>query len=153
MNEYFFILIILFNPLQSQIFNNPRMLGSNEYPFLFSPTNDDFNYILTSNKCYKINKDTSLVVWSIDKLEYSSDVIYIVDKSNNIYLYFKNENKNYIIVYEPEVSFTLSTFTFDSSYSSMIFVGAIPENNDYIIYGKINNIYFFTLILKYQKLK
>ena len=139
MEKYYFIFILFFSLSNSQIFNNPRNLDNNSYPFVFFSPSDDFDYIFTSGKCIKIERSTGNIIRINETINYSSDTIFIVDKSNISYLYLYNKNTYYKITYDPQISF--QSFTVRNEPKSVktykvSIIGAISKNDGFIIYSK-----------------
>ena len=62
MEKNILIFIILFSHICTQIISNPRLIGNTDFPFLFSSPNNDYNYIMTSQKSYKIERSSGNII-------------------------------------------------------------------------------------------
>ena len=153
MRKNILIFIIIDSYINTQIFNNPRLISNTDFPFLFSSPNNDFNYILTSQKSFKLERRTGNIIGINNTMTYGSNVNYIVDSLNNIYLYLYHEQKYYKITYEPYISFQEASVSLQSKYqyiSGMSIIGAFAKNNGFIIYGSYSGFFSTYLIFSHN---
>ena len=150
MEILFFIFIFIFE-IKTDIINNPFNLGNGKYPFLLSSSYSRTNFLISSEKSYRINKEKGSIEKIDDKnsINYSSNSILIKDRSNNNYIYDKESNKYYKIEYRNEVDDFLyyniiSLATQMTIDKKMNIIGSIAQDNVFIIYGLIENKLFFT---------
>ena len=145
MKKFYFIFITLFiltltNYTNLQIKYNPIFLVKKPYPFVLSTTADDYYYVITAGKSLKINKESGKIEKNISNIFTAYGYIYIVDNSNNNYLYYLN-GTFYQIKYNPFISFDKISVSLKSKEGNkkMKVIGGIPKNNDLIIYGYDEN--------------
>ena len=134
MKRLHFLFIILFIHINSQIKNNPISLGEGHYPFVLS-SSDDYYYVITKEKCWKILKEYGNIANNKNQNEFSSsEYVYVTDNSNNNYLYF--QKKYYVIKLDTFISFH-QIFTNSKPQNSlgMKRVGGLIQNNYVIFYG------------------
>ena len=91
---YFFLFIVFFIRTNSQIKKNPIFLVEAENIFVLS-TNDDYYYVLTTNKDFKIKKESGDIETISNNTFNISDYKYLEDKAYNNYLYKHTNNEYY----------------------------------------------------------
>ena len=146
MEKSFLFFIIISFQISASIINNPIELTEGSYPILLSSKFDDYNYIITSGKVFKISKENGTIVDTADFLRYNENFISIYDNNNSNYIYYGNEY--YFINYldflsykDIEVSSKSKSFTTTESVNNK---GSIAQDNDFIIYGVRSNYFIFT---------
>jgi len=135
MEKKFFLFIVFFIRINSQIKENPIFLVNASNPFVLS-TNDDYYYAITAGKSLKINKEFGNIENITINNFTNSNYIYIVDDIYNNYIYYSN--KYYHIIYSPFISYeeiTVHSEQKNGEQNPMIIVGSIPKDNDFIVYG------------------
>ena len=75
MKKCFLFFIILSIQISALKIDNPYYLARGSYPILLSSTFDDYNYIITSGKAFKISKENGTIVDTADFLEYDVNFI------------------------------------------------------------------------------
>ena len=152
---YFFLFFVFFIRTKSQIKKNPIFLVEAENIFVLS-TNDDYYYVLTTNKDFKIKKESGDIETISNNTFNISDYKYLEDKAYNNYLYkhTNNEyyNRNYKlnfeyyqIIYNSFVSYKEITSEFGKKNCSfnMETVGGIAKDKEVFIYGYSSNLLLF----------
>ena len=99
MNKLYFLFVVSFIQINSQIIENPKFLDNSINPFVLSTNdNDDYYYVMTHKKYLKINKDTgmleSVMNSTLDESEY---YFYISDNLYKNYFIQKDILKLYLI--------------------------------------------------------
>ena len=144
MSKLYFLCILIFIEIKTDIINNPLHLDNRQYPFLLSISDNDYNYLITSGKSFQINTTNGLINETKNTISFPPNSILIKDKSNNNYLY--DSNNFYKIDYKDFISFNPipkgSEITNPSS--SIIIIGSIAKENNFIIYGLSDNKLFFS---------
>ena len=149
MKNFCFLLVILCfrTTINIPIKENPIFLTNNSYPFVLS-TLDDYFYVITKGKDFKIDKISGDIYNISENILDSQNYIYIFDNSNNNYIFYSN--KYYEIIYNPFISYKeiiISSKPQDGNGNggnNMHNVGSIAKDNDFIIYGYDNNNLFFS---------
>ena len=89
---YSFLFFVFFIRINSQIKENPIFLVEAENIFVLS-TNDDYYYVLTTNKDFKIKKESGDIETISNNTFNISDYKYLEDKAYNNYLYKHTKNE------------------------------------------------------------
>ena len=92
---YFFLFIAFFIYTNSQIKENPIFLVESKNVFVLS-TNDDYYYVITTNKSFKIKKGTGDIKEIENKISNIFAYNYLVDNEYNNYLYKYINNEGYL---------------------------------------------------------
>ena len=144
MNKLYFLFIVSFIQINSQIIENPKFLDNSINPFVLS-TNDDYYYVITIGKSLKINKESGKIEDTKKNYAVEEDYIFISDNSFNNYVYYSQ--KYYKIKYNPSISYNEINKDIPYDQNSKI-KGAISKYNsdEIIIYGYYNDkfLVFFT---------
>ena len=140
MKKLYFLIVVLFIKINSQIKENPIFLVESKNPFVLS-TNDDYFYLITIGKNVKIQKESGIIIENTDNDAIRTDYIFIADNSYNNYIYY--DDIYYQIIYDPFLSYEEIEIPQDSEYRQMNSVGCVLNNNndDIIIYGYYGNDY------------
>ena len=139
---YFLLIIMLFIEINSELINNPQLIGTGKYPFLLSTPSDDYNYLIIDLNGFKLNKKKGSVEKIYVTERYHNFFIYLNFSSHNNYLFDREINIYYKINYEPSISFEkLFNITelpyVDCSYYSPR--GSMEQNDNIIFYGLSSN--------------
>ena len=152
MESLYYFFFILFFQIHSEIINNPHLIDNGKYNFLLHTSPDGYNYIISSGKSFKLEKETVKIENKITK-EYDEHSFLIYDKSYHNYLYNKPSKKFYEIEFNPFIGFKegiLDLKTIDNNDCSMEIMGSIAQENDFIIYGIYEkSIFFSSYSIKY----
>ena len=137
MKKLYFLIVVLFIKINSQIKENPIFLVASKNPFVLS-TNDDYFYLITIGKNVKIQKESGIIIENTDNDAIRTDYIFIADNS---YIYY--DDIYYKIIYNPFLSYDEIEIPQNSEYRQMKSVGCVlnNNNNDIIIYGYYENDY------------
>ena len=144
MSKLYFLCIFIFIKIKADIINNPYYLDNSKYPLLLPTSDIDYNYLITSGKSFRIKTENGVIDETKNSITYPPNSILIKDKSNHNYLY--DSYKYYKIDYKDFISFNLipeGSEVIDSK-SSIIIIGSIAKENNFIIYGLSDNKLFFT---------
>ena len=152
MKKFYFLFIILFFRINSQIKENPKFLVESKNPYVLS-TNDNYYYVMTLGKSLKINKESGEIEKNINNnYKDSNYYFYFEDKSYNNYLFYSN--KYYQIIYNEFISFKEIEVKTESEFmikTEMTKVGSIAKNNDFIIYGYRDKYLLFSGKSRYYR--
>ena len=99
MKILYFLFIGLFIKINSQIKENPIFLINSSYTFVTTTNDDNYHYVITQEKSLAINKESGDIEIIQNNNFNTTDFIYIVDKSNNKYLYSLVSNIYYLITF------------------------------------------------------
>ena len=140
MKKLYFLIVVLFIKINSQIKENPIFLVQSIDPFVLS-TNDDYFYLITLGKNLKIKKESGNIVNITDNYAIRINYIFVADNSYNNYVYY--DDIYYKIIYNPFLSYEEIEIPPDSEYRRMKSVGCElnKNNNDIFIYGYYENDY------------
>ena len=151
MKKLYFLIVVLFIKINSQIKENPIFLVASKNPFVLS-SNDDYFYLITIGKNLKIQKESGIITENTDNNTIRTDYIFIADNSYNNYIYY--DDIYYKIIYNPFLSYEQIEIPPNSEYRQMKSVGFVLNNNDndIIIYGYYENDYlvFSTNLIGYS---
>lgn len=143
MEKLYFLFLLIFVQINSQIKENPILLIDGKNPFVLSTNdNDDYYYVMTHKKYLKINKDTGMLESVMDSILNESEYYFYI--SDNLYKNYLFHSERYFeIIFNNSISFiSLQEISFHSlkvnDQSKMIKVGGIVKNDDLIIYGFSN---------------
>ena len=143
MEKLYFLFLLIFVQINSQIKENPILLIDGKNPFVLSTNdNDDYYYVMTHKKYLKINKDTGMLESVMDSILDESEYYFYI--SDNLYQNYLFHSERYFeIIFNNGISFiSLQEISFHSlqvnDQSKMIKVGGIVKNDDLIIYGFSN---------------
>ena len=146
---FFYFFIIQVYP--SYIINNPIHLNDEKYPFVLPYSNDNYYYVITSGESLKIDKENGNIIKreNIKKIkEYSDKAVFCTNELNINYIY---ESKEFYSFDNPSLSITKLTRTKNSDVYEIKYIGCIPQNNDFIIYGyHSNKLYFLSNSKEYS---
>ena len=73
----------------------PIYLVESMHPILLYTDNNDYHYLITSEICLKISKESGIVIEAAKFMNYGDKYISIHDNSYNNYLYIENTNEYY----------------------------------------------------------
>ena len=76
----------------------PQYKANNKYPFLLPYSDNDYYYLITSNKGLKIKRDDGNINEMGYGLQYSNEAIFCVDIFNNSYIYFLHKLYSIILI-------------------------------------------------------
>ena len=128
-----FLYAIIFIRINSQIKQNPIYLDSKSNPFVLSTT-DNYYYVHTKGKSFKINKESGNIVdTKSNDFTSNKNHLYLIDNSNNNYIYSYNMDIYYLINYNPFISY--NTISINPNGISLKNIGGIAQDNEFIIYG------------------
>ena len=151
MKILYFLFIELFIKINSQIKENPQFLINSLSTFLITTNGNNYHYVITQEKSLKINKESGDIEIIYNNTFNTIGFIYIVDISNNKYLYSLDSNIYYLINFNPFISYSENILpNVNSNPKGIMLVGSLSPNN--IIYGYIDNsdsLYFFTFPQNY----
>ena len=102
MKKFYFLFVILFIQCNSQIKENPIFLVESIEPFVLS-TNDNYYYVITLGKNFKINKESGNIEDISDNGASRANYIFVADNSNNNWVYYSNAY--FKIIYDPFLSY------------------------------------------------
>ena len=145
MKGLFFLFLILFIRIYSEIKNNPIYLDKGKYLIVLSTEENDYYYIITDKKNMKIEKDSGITIETNNMFHTLSNYIYVSDKSYNNYI-INDTNKAFYINYNPFMALIetpIYSLNFDYQNEVRI-MGSIGLYNEFIIYGYYNNQFFFS---------
>ena len=145
MEKLFFIFIIIFE-IKTDIIDNPNLLGNGTYPFLLSSPYNETNFLITSEKIFRLNKENGSIetIYCNDIFNYSQNSILIKDKSKNNFIYDKELDKYYKIEYKSDgFGMIPIDLNLTNDPNSIIF-GSIVQDDYFIIYGLIEKKIFFS---------
>ena len=142
---YFFLFIVFFVRTNSHIKENPIFLVESENLIVLS-TNDDYYYVITSNKSFKIKKDSGDIETIYNNIFNVFDYNYFSDNEYNNYLYKHINNKYslltytlnfdyYKIIYNSSISYNEINIGKKACLYNMKSVGGIAKENELFIYG------------------
>ena len=97
MKKLFFLFFILFIRINSTIKENPIFLTDWIEPFLVITNDNNYFYVITQEKSLKINKESGNIESTSNNTFNLLAYIYIVDESNNKYLYSLDSKIYYLI--------------------------------------------------------
>ena len=145
MKNFYYLFIVLFIRTHTniQIKENPIFLVKSKEPFVLSTT-DNYYYVITKAMSLKIDKESGNIENKTINSFSAFNYIYIFDNSNNNYMKYSDDY--FEIKYNPFISFENIKFApklIDSDKSVKI-IGCIPRDNEFIIYGYINNYLLFS---------
>ena len=144
-------LLILFNILfflsKADIINNPILLTNHGNPILLQ--DGSYYFIYTSGEVVIINKSTSQITTSPFGT-YAAPYLFIIDESNNYYVYGSNAMykviipNSYTTVTKPSIDFPTSSIfvgylketQYTTSYINLFSCLSSVEQDEIIIYGK-----------------
>ena len=156
MEKLYCLIILFFFVNNYEIINNPYFIGSGEHPFLLSTESVDDNYVISSQKSFKLKKENGKIDDSVEINEffYSSNFIHVVGKSFKNFIIDKERQTIFLIDYEHSI-----TFVEKSEYSNLFespnneIIGSITRVKDinedeisgtnFIVYGKSDKKLFF----------
>ena len=139
MKKLFFLFFILFIRINSTIKENPIFLTDWIVPFLLTTNDNNYFYVITQEKSLKINKESGNIESTSNNTFNLLAYIYIVDESNNKYLYSLDSKIYYLINYNQFVSYSQNILPQVNDYpDDIIKVGSLSSQNN-IIYGYSNN--------------
>ena len=131
------ILIFLFiqkNKVQIQYY--PKNLANDKNPFALPSICNNYYYVISSVYIIKINKETDQKICDGHSalFDYSDNIIYCADKSNNSYFFYQQKfySIKCIINY-----ISLSLFSQNSYYGN--YIGSIALENEIAVYGINSN--------------
>ena len=139
---YFFLFIGFFIQTNLLIKENPIFLVNSKNLIVLS-TNDDYYYVITSNKSFKLKKNSGDIkiinnnIFNIFDYNYFSDNEY----NNYLYKYINSENSNklnfeyYKIIYNSGISKNNINFGIKTCSFNMKPVGSIEKDYELFIYG------------------
>ena len=78
MKKLYFLIVVLFIKINSQIKENPIFLVQSIDPFVLS-TNDDYFYLITLGKNLKIKKESGNIVNITDNYAIKANYIFVAD--------------------------------------------------------------------------
>ena len=136
MEILFFIFIIIFK-IKTYIIDNPNLLGNGTYPFLLSTPYNETNFLITSEKIFRLNKENGSIetIYCNNIFNYSQNSILIKDKSKNNFIYDKELDKYYKIEYKSDdFGMIPIDLNLTNTQNSIIF-GSIVQDDYFIIYG------------------
>ena len=91
MEKLYFLFLLIFVQINSQIKENPILLIDGKNPFVLSTNDDDYYYVMAHKKYLKINKDTGMLESVMDSiLDESEYYFYISDNLYQNYLFHSN---------------------------------------------------------------
>ena len=136
-----FLFAIIFIRINSQIKQNPIYLDSKSNPFVLSTT-DNYYYVHTKGKSFKINKESGNIEdTKTNTFTSYKNHLYLIDNSNNNYIYSYNMDIYYLINYNPFISY--NTISINPNGISLKNIGGIAQDNEFIIYGYTTNYLVF----------
>ena len=151
MKILYFLFIGLFIKINSQMKENPIFLINSSYTFITTTNDNNYHYVITQEKSLAINKESGDIEIIQNNNFNTIDFIYIVDKSNNKYLYSLDSNIYFLINFNPFISYSENILpNMDNYPEDIIIVGSLSPNN--IIYGysdNSNSLYFLTFPQNY----
>ena len=98
--------------------------------------------MLTKGKSFKINKESGNTV-NTKSNDFTSNKnhLYLIDNSNNNYIYSYNKDIYYLINYTPFISY--NKITINPNEISLKNIGGVAQDNEFIIYGYTTNYLVF----------
>ena len=131
----------------AQLLSNLIHLNDKRYPFVLFNSDNNYYYVITSGESLKIHKE-SFNIERIKTNDFSHEPLYCYYNSKNNYIY--ESNKIYYIDYNPSINI-IQINNFNSLKGN--YVGCIPQNNDFIIYGIDSNNLIFLSASQYSNHK
>ena len=143
MKIIYILALILFVQIYNRIINNPALINNSSYPFLLSTEKNDYYYIVTSGKSIRIKPEHEIIDEYKETDEYPQNFTFIVNSTNN-YIYYSSQY--FQIIYEPFISVKKLEVkdTEASQCYPMKTIGAIMQNNDFVIYGSYDKNLIFS---------
>ena len=140
MEKLYILFIVLLIQTNQQIKLNPIFIVESKNPVLLS-TDDDYFYLLTNGKNFKIEKDSGNIVNYSNNSAAEDDYIFIADNSYNNYVYISKIF--YHIIYNPFISYQIINIYENEEYNYFKIEGliSINNNNNIIAYGYYENDY------------
>ena len=136
----YFLLIFIFNQvIYSSIINNPIKINDKKFPFVPPYSDNDYYYIITTGQQLKINKQSGSIA-NIGGNDFSNELLYCFDKSNYSYIYQNWDFYNVSYPFNKAIPIPLSK---NVNSSNVNYIGCIPQDNDFIIYGSDIHYLFF----------
>ena len=146
MENFYFLFITFFIRIYSKIKQNPIFLIEGNSPIVLSTVNDNnYYYVLTDIKSMQIEKESGKINEIKEGIHDLSNCIYVSDnEEKNIIL--TNDNICLCIKYSPFISFEDYDQTFSLDFNSnevLKKIGGIWNQNNFVIYGFIEQNFFF----------